>query len=104
MKTKFILLALVATLVLAGCSGCASLQTQKQKIAVACESAATAADAIAAGVEAGRVTHAQAVVALDLYRATVPFCQPTAESLTATQFAQLLAASARLTTLAEESK
>lgn len=97
---KRIAIALAALLV----AGCATLQTQHQKIATACESAATAADVIAAGTNAGRIDKEQAQQALKVYRATVPFCQPPVERLDAVSFASLIAAAAQLTTLAEKAK
>jgi hypothetical protein len=85
--------------------GCSSLQTQHQKIAAACEGAATAADSIAAGKDAGRVTPAQAKQALEVYRVTVPYCEPEpASSLTSADYAALITAAAQLATLSEKAK
>jgi hypothetical protein len=85
--------------------GCSSLQTQHQKIAAACEGAATAADSIAAGVDAGRVTKAQAKQALEVYRVTVPYCEPEpVSSLNSADYAALITAAAQLATLSEKPK
>jgi hypothetical protein len=84
---------------------CSSLQTQHQRIAAACEGAATAADSIAAGKEAGRVTAAQAKQALEVYRVTVPYCEPEpATSLSSADYAALITAAAQLATLSEKPK
>lgn len=93
-------MSLIALLIVAlGLSGCATtgITTQHQKIATACESAASAADAIAAGVKSGRVTKAQLARATAVYSATVPACEPApAESLDAVKYAALAAAVAEL--------
>jgi outer membrane scaffolding protein for murein synthesis (MipA/OmpV family) len=107
MKSKLIGLAIVFAMVMActAFGGCASLQTQHQKIAAACEGAASAADSISIGVTAGRVTAAQARQALDVYRLTVPFCQPQpVETLSAVDFATLLSAAGQLAAISEQSK
>jgi hypothetical protein len=85
--------------ILAGCA-CASLPSQHQQIAAACESAASAAEAIAAAQNAGRVSHAQGAEALRLYRSTVVYCEPPAESLNAIEFQGLRDAAAELVTRA----
>lgn len=107
LKGKLLSIALMAAVALlcTGFGGCASLQTQQQKIAVACESSASAADAIAIATTAGRVSKAQAQQALAVYRVTVPFCQPQpVESLSSVDYAALLSASAQLTLLAENTR
>lgn len=104
---KLLAAALLGCVVMAttAFSGCAGLQTQHQKIAVACESAATAADTIASGVAAGRLTADQATKALSVYRTTVPFCQPEpVAKLSDVNYAALINAAGQLTTLAGESK
>ena len=106
MKSKtLIVAAMLAGLVLtcAGFTGCASLQTEHQKIAVACEGAATAADSISVATEQGRLTAEQASQALAVYRSTVPFCQPEPlDHLNQVDYTALIAASAQLAALAEE--
>ena len=106
MKGKFkslLAVALLAGMVLASTAftGCAGLQTQHQKIAAACEGAASAADSIAVATESGRVTQEQAQNALAVYRTTVPFCQPVPLSkISDVDYAALIAASASLSAIA----
>jgi hypothetical protein len=107
MKGKLFTAALIAAIVItcAAFGGCASFTTQHQQIAVACESSATAADAIAAGVDAGRVTSAQANQALTIYQVTVPFCEPQPlEQLSQVDYIALVTAAAELTTLSENTR
>lgn len=97
---KLLFLALVA-----GVVACAGIQTQQQKIAAACEGAATAADTIAAGTVGGRITKEQAADALLVYRATIPFCQPEPVSkLSDVNYAALIAAAAQLALLSEKAR
>ena len=106
MKKLLLAAALIgAVMASAGFTGCAGIQTQHQKIAVACESAASAADTIAIGAGAGRVTPEQATKALAVYRTTVPFCQPEpVTKLSDVNYASLIAAAGQLTVLAGEAK
>ena len=86
-------------------AGCNTFQTQHQKIAAACEGAATAADTIAAGTVGGRISKDQAADALRVYRVTVPFCQPEPVSkLSDVDYAALVAAAAQLALTAEKAK
>lgn len=95
-----ILIPAALVLILSAFSGCAGIQTQHQKIAVACEAAATAADSIAVATEQGRVTKAQATQALAVYKTTVPFCQPEPlTKLSSVDYAALIAASAQLSAI-----
>lgn len=97
--------AMLAIALLALVAGCAGLQTQHQKIAAACEGAATAADSIAVATENGRLTKEQANQALAVYKTTVPFCQPEPlTKLSSVDYAALIAASAQLSALAGGAK
>jgi len=100
-------MALVTAMVMvcAAFGGCAGIQTQHQKIAAACESAATAADVIAVGTTGGRISTAQAQTALEVYRITVPFCEPEpVASLNSADYAALITAAAQLSILSEKAK
>lgn len=100
-----IAIGLLMVLSLCGFSACSSIQTQHQQIAAACESAASAADAVAAGAEAGKVTTAQAQQAVKVYRVTVPFCEPQPrESLGSADYTLLIESAAQLATIAREAK
>lgn len=94
--SKVLLAAAMAMMLTGFAGGCAGIQTQHQKIAVTCESVASAADAIAAAKVAGRITEAQRAQAEAVYRKTVPMCQPVAETLTAAAYATLTGAAAQL--------
>ena len=101
MKHRILILALVAGISCSAFTGCAGLQTQRQKIAVACEGAATAADSIAVATTSGRVSKEDAAKALAVYKTTVPFCQPEPLSrLSSVDYAALIAASASLSAIA----
>jgi hypothetical protein len=99
------LIIAICMVAVAGLISCSSLQTQHQKIAAACEGAASAADSIVAGVDSGRITAAQAKEARDVYRVTVPFCEPEpVASLGSDDYAALVAAAAQLAALSENAK
>ncbi len=105
MKKQMLALALVAGIVCSAFTGCGGIQTQRQKIATACEGAATAADTIAIGVGSGRITPSQAADALLVYRVTVPFCQPEpVAKLNDVDYAALINAAAQLATLSEKAR
>lgn len=105
MKKQMLALALIAGMACSAFTGCAGLQTQHQKIAAACEGAATAADSIAVATENGRLTKEQANQALAVYKTTVPFCQPEPlTKLSSVDYAALIAASAQLSALAGGAK
>ncbi len=105
MRKHMLALALVAGIVCSAFTGCGGIQTQRQKIATACEGAATAADTIAIGVGSGRITPSQAADALLVYRVTVPFCQPEpVAKLNDVDYAALINAAAQLATLSEKAR
>jgi hypothetical protein len=108
MKGKTMLMAAMLAATVMACSaftGCATMQSQHQKIAVACEGAATAADSIAVATENGRLTTEQANQALAVYQVTVPFCQPVPLStLSDIDYAALIAASAKLAAISENAR
>lgn len=87
--------ALALALVLSACAG---LTQPRQKIGAACESSATAMEVITAGLKAGRITKADHAKALKVYATTVPYCEPVAASLSASDYAALAAANATLLT------
>lgn len=104
-KLKSILTAaLVAGMVLAttAFTGCAGLQTQHQKIGAACETAASALEAVTAAKIAGKATQAQLQDAIRVYEPTQQFCQPVAESLSSVDYAALIRAAATLTVKKKE--
>lgn len=77
--------------------GCASLPTQHQQIAAACETIASSVDAAKAAKQAGRITKAQLQAVVDLADPTATFCQPEpADSLTYSDFSALLSAATRI--------
>ena len=80
-------------------TGCAGFSTH-QKIAVACESAASSLDAVTSAKLAGKASAAQLNQAIAIYSRTTPFCQPVASSLPAAKQAALSVAVAELTALA----
>lgn len=95
------LLAMSLGLSLAACAG---LNTKHQQIAASCEAVASSADAVAAGVRAGKVTPAQQAEAVRIYKTTVPFCQPVADNLDPVKQAVLALAVAKLSELAGVAK
>lgn len=99
---KLILVSLLV-LALSACSGCAGFTTH-QKVAVACESAASSLDAITAAKTAGKIKNTDLVHAIAVYNRTVPFCQPVAQNLDAVKMAALTSAVAELTALAGAAK
>ncbi len=73
-----------------GTTGCVSgLQTQHQKIGVACADVQAAGEAIANAADAGLVTPAQAAKAAKLYHQTDKYCEPVAQQLPAADYANL---------------
>lgn len=88
-----ILLSLALALSLTSCAG---LQTQHQKIGAACETAASGLEAITAAKVAGKVSQGDLVKAIAVYKTTVPFCEPVAESLSSADYSALLRAAATL--------
>lgn len=86
-----------------GTTGCVSgLQTQHQKIGVACADVQAAGEAIATAGDAGLITPAQAAKAAKLYHQTDKYCEPVAQSLPDADYAKLLSIVADL--LAEKGK
>lgn len=104
---KYILPFLLVTLIvvtLTTCEGCAGL-SEHQKIAVSCESAASALDTLTAARAAGKIDATQLLDVIRIYEAgVVPFCVPVAENMTAVQKAAFAAAIAELTRRASEAK
>jgi len=100
---RTIIFTLIA-LTLSACSGCASL-SERQKIGVSCETAASALDTLTAARAAGKIDADQLLAVIQVYEAgVVPVCVPVAENLTAVQRAALAAAIAELTRRASEAK
>lgn len=91
---------------LAVMAGCAGLTTKHQKIGAACESAATALEAITAAKVAGRATNKQLQDAVKVYEVgVIPVCTPTvAESLSDVDYDALINAAAVLATKSAEVK
>lgn len=104
-KTGWITRLILVTLLAMTCAftGCAGF-TQKQKIATACESAATALDTLTLAKQSGKISAADLSKGIAVYKRTVPVCQPVAENLDAVKYAALAAAAAELTALAGEAK
>ena len=94
---KFPRLSMLLMVALAiGLAACAGLQTQKQQIGAACETAASALEAVTAAKVAGRASAAQLADAIRVYKPTVVFCQPVAASLSSVDYAALIRAAATL--------
>ncbi len=98
MKNAIMAGAMVAlALLTAGFSACSGVQTQHQRIAATCDTAASALEALTAAKTSGRITSAQLQQAIDVYKPTVPFCQPEpATSLSASDYAVLAKAAVTL--------
>lgn len=94
----------ILCVMLTACGGCAGIQTQHQQIAATCEGAASAMDALNAARVADRITAAQHSKAVDIYKTTVPVCEPPADSLDSVKYAALAAAAAELSNLAGAAK
>lgn len=104
MKLKHVIQVLaLAALFTIGLAGAACTK-QKSNIAIACESSATALDALTAAKIAGRISDAKLREAVVIYRSTIPYCQPVAESLNISDYGRLATAAAELTQRAGEAK
>ncbi len=89
---KFLLVAMLSVM-LSACAG----MTTKNKIAAACESAASGLEAVTAAKNAGRVSNAQLGESIALYkRVVVPNCLPVPDSLSSANYAALVTAAAEL--------
>lgn len=87
------LLLFLIMMVVVGCTGFSA----QQKVAVACESAASALDTLAAGKMAGKVSNEQLLEAVGIYEtAVVPVCVPVAANVSQLKQAALKAAVADL--------
>lgn len=99
MSFKISISIALLTIALTGClttkPGEAPL-TQHQKIAAACVDAAAAAEAIATAVDAGKVSKENGRKAATLYHTTDKWCEPPVESISASNYSQLLSALASL--------
>jgi hypothetical protein len=94
---KRLLITALLTTALAACSGCADLSLH-QKVAVSCETAASALDTLTAAKASGNIDADQLLDAIRIYEsAVVPLCVPVADSMTAVQKAALAGAIAELT-------
>lgn len=81
-QPQFTLLLMVLSVALAMVVACAGL-TPRQQMLTACDSAATALDAITLAKAHGKLSKAQLDDAIALYeRAVVPACHPVADSPT----------------------
>lgn len=99
---KFRALLLAGALALASTACVSGLQTQKQKIGVACAEVQAAGEAIATAADHGLISVADAGKAATLYHSTDKFCQPVAERLTPADYASLLSTAASLVTTASK--
>lgn len=104
MKLHHLLFAALLTAMFSAFSGCAGLQTQHQKIGAACETAASALDALTAAKRAGKIDAAKLADAVEVYKQTVAFCQPVAEKLSDVDYEVLIDAAATLSAKQSEVK
>lgn len=102
MKLRALLLA--SALALASTACVSGLQTQHQKIGVACADVQAAGEAIATAADHGLVSVEDAGKAATLYHSTDKFCQPVASSLSPADYGTLLSAAASLVTTASKVK
>jgi hypothetical protein len=91
---------MILTMLLVACAGL----SEHQRIAVACDAEASSLQALTAAERAGRISKAQLGQAIDIYKRTVPVCEPPAQSLDAVQKAALDLAVAELAARVEKSK
>lgn len=74
--------ALLTALLITGCSGCASFQTQEQKVQLACASAATALDVLAIANNEDKLTAQQQHIVIEAAGHITPICTaPTTPTL-----------------------
>jgi hypothetical protein len=104
MKSKFLatlLLTIAFALVLsiAAVPACSTLQTPHQNIGAACETIASAVDTATAAKQAGKISKADLQRVVDVATPTAPFCQPPAESLSASDYATLAGVALRIAAL-----
>lgn len=74
-----LVLALFTALLITGCSGCTTFQTQEQKVQLACASAATALDVLAVANSEDKLTEQQQKIVIDSAAYITPIC--TAETV-----------------------
>lgn len=97
-NTRFLIVLLAVALLTALASACAGFQTQHQKIGAACETAASALDALTAAKVAGKIDAAKLNEAIAVYKPTKAFCEPVATKLSDVDYQVLIDAAADLTT------